>query len=67
MRNPNYYYNQIDHAIRQYEEGKYAEHPIGWITDRIAWCSKFKHITDEQQYELVDRVIMIMKVAEFYK
>ena len=67
MRNPNYYYNQIDRAIRQYEEGKYAEHPIGWITDRIEWCFRFKHITDSQKNELIARIMAVMSFAEFYK
>lgn len=58
---PKNYYRQIDNAIKSYEECKPShEFKIEWICDRIAWCWKFRHITEEQMEELCDRIIEVM-------
>ena len=55
------YYGEIDRAITAYENYKYVTKPISWITDRIAWCWKFRHITETEKNELCDRIIDIME------
>lgn len=56
------YYNQIDKAIVSYEEYKsYKQYKIEWISDRICWCWKFKHITEEQMENLCNRVCNILE------
>lgn len=58
----NKFYVQIDKALQSYENNKpYHPYKIEWITDRIAWCWKWRKITKEQMEELCDRM---MKVFE---
>ena len=54
------YYAEIDKALKEHEQGKYAQHEISWITDRISWCYKFKHISHIQMSSLCDRAIAVM-------
>lgn len=61
------YYNEIDKALKDYEEFKpYRTRSIDWITDRIDWCWKFRHITEEQMNELADRVCKILDNYRLY-
>lgn len=60
------YYAEITDAISRYERGLYPTHKIEWITDRIAWCAKFKRITTQQTAELCNRAIEIMPIAFAY-
>jgi hypothetical protein len=60
------YYSEIDSAIKRYENYEYPTHKITWICNRIDWCWKFRHITASQMGELVDRVIKIMSLENFY-
>ena len=60
------YYKEIDSALKRYETGKYPTHKIGWITDRIAWCARWRHITGAQTSELCDRAIAVMPLAGLY-
>jgi len=56
------YYSEIDNAIKSYEEYKsWHDRKIEWISDRICWCWKFKHITKEQMESLCDRVCNILE------
>jgi len=58
---PRNYYSEIDKALKSYDEFKpWHEKDIDWITDRIDWCWKFRHITKEQMEELADRVCRIL-------
>ena len=55
------YYFEIDNAIKSYEEYKsWHDKEIAWMSDRICWCWKFKHITKEQMESLCDRVCNIL-------
>lgn len=55
------YYQQINEAILSYETFKpYHPFDYAWICDRIAWCWKFRHITEQQKNELCDRIIAVM-------
>ena len=55
------YYNEIDEALKTYEDFKlWHTKDIDWICNRIDWCWKFHHITKEQMEELVDRVCKIL-------
>ena len=54
------YYKEIDEALRSYEDYKpYHTRSIGWAANRIDWCWKFRHITEEQMKELADRATEI--------
>ena len=56
------YYTQIDNAIKSYEEYKpYHQHDIDWICNRIEWCWKWKHITEEEMNNFVDRICYVME------
>lgn len=55
------YYKEIDEEIKQYELYKPCRKGIDWITDRIDWCWKFRHITENQLEELVDRICNVME------
>lgn len=56
------YYGQIDSAIRRYEDGfSYQPISLSWISDRIEWCWKFRHITEEQCNLLCDRMTALYK------
>lgn len=55
------YYKEIDAAIKRYEDYKYPSHKIEWITDRICWCWKFRHITEKQKDELADRITNVIE------
>ena len=55
------YYAEIDTALQSYENYKpWHDKSISWICDRIDWCWKFKHITENQMTELVERVCKVM-------
>lgn len=55
------YYKEIDEALKSFEEFKlWHTKSIEWITDRIDWCWKFRHITKEQMEELADRSCKIL-------
>lgn len=57
------YYKEIDDALRSYEEFKsWHTKPMDWITDRICWCWKFKHITKDQMEELADRATAVFEM-----
>ena len=56
------YYEQINKAIQDYEQGKsWHDKSIEWICNRIDWCWKWKKITEEQKNELVDRICKVME------
>ncbi len=60
-KEPRNYYKEIDNALQCYEDNKpYHTKSIEWITDRIDWCWKFRHITKEQMEELADRACKIL-------
>lgn len=55
------YYGQINEAILSYETFKpYHQYSYSWICDRIDWCWRFRHITEQQKNELCDRIIAVM-------
>jgi len=55
------YYDQVDKALKSYEEYKpWHDKSIEWICNRIDWCWKWKKITEEEKDELVDRVCEVM-------
>ena len=61
------YYNEIDKALKSYEDCKpYHIHDIDWICNRIGWCWKFRHITPEQKDELCDRAIAVMDSTKYF-
>lgn len=62
MRN---YYREIDAALDRLENFKYATHDIDWCCDRIAWCWKFRHISNEQKDELCDRAIHVLDLYRY--
>lgn len=56
------YYNEIDVALQSYEGCKrWHEKSIDWICNRIDWCWKFRHITEQQMEELTDRVCKVLE------
>ena len=58
----NKFYNEIDEALRSYENYKpYHIRDIEWISNRISWCWKWRKITKEQMEELCDRVIKVLE------
>ena len=55
------YYAEIDKALRSYENNKpWHDKSIEWICGRIDWCWKFRHMTEKQMEELVERVCAVM-------
>ena len=55
------YYDELDQALKSYEEFKsWHEKNVSWICDRIAWCYKWKKITEEETDELTDRICKVM-------
>lgn len=55
------YYGRINEAILSYETHKpYHELDYAWICDRIDWCWRFRHITEQQMIELCDRIVAVM-------
>ena len=56
------YYEQINKAIQDYEQGKsWHDKNIEWICNRIDWCWKWRKITEEQKNELADRICKVME------
>ena len=56
------YYNEIDKALLRYEHHmNYKTKTMDWVADRIAWCWKFRKITEEQMEELAARATKIFK------
>lgn len=66
-KKPRDYYGEIDKAISAYEQGKYADHKMSWIADRIAWCWKFRHNSRDQMESLADRMTEILPLAKYYE
>ena len=61
------YYKEIDQALKSFEDFKpYHTKPIDWICNRIDWCWKFRHITENQMHELVDRAVAVMNMRKFF-
>ena len=61
MKKQKDYYKEINEALLSYEENKlWHTHNTDWICNRIDWCWKFRHITEKQMEELVDRVCCIL-------
>lgn len=57
------YYKEIDEALKSYEEFKpYHTKRIEWVTNRINWCWKFRHISKKQMEELTNRVCKTFEV-----
>ena len=56
------YYHDLDVAIKTYEEHK-PYHPLktSEISDKIAWCWKWKKITNEQLDDLTSRMIKVFQ------
>ena len=55
------YYAEIDKALQSHEQYKpWHDKSIEWISNRIVWCWKFRHITEKQMEELADRVCKVM-------
>ena len=55
------YYMEIDKALQSYEKlMSYHDKSIEWITDRIDWCWKFRHITEIQMEDLCKRACYIL-------
>lgn len=58
------YYAEIDKALKSHEQYKpYHDKPIDWICNRIGWCWKFHHITENQMEELADRAYNVIKYS----
>ncbi len=56
------YYIQLDNAIKSYEEYKpYHQYDTEWICNRIEWCWKWKHITEQEMEKFVDRICKVME------
>lgn len=56
------YYSEIDKTLKSYEECRPCHpHSMDWVSDRICWCWKFKHITEKQMEELADRAAEIFE------
>lgn len=57
----NKYYDQIDKALKFYEQCKpYHSLTYDQICDKIDWCWKWRKISEDQMHELVDRIVYIM-------
>ena len=52
---------RINKALDAMEQGRYAGLKLGWITERIDWLWKFRHITREQMEKLADRTTYIIE------
>lgn len=58
----NKFYNKIDKALNEYETfAPFHELSIDWICNRIAWCWKWKKITNEEMNSLCDRAIEVLE------
>lgn len=57
----NKYYNQIDKAIKSYEQFRSC-HSMSpdKICDKIDWCWKWRKISENQMKSLVDRIVYLM-------
>ena len=56
------YYEEINTALLSYEENKpYHTRNMEWICNRIDWCWKFRHITEEEMEELSNRACKVLK------
>lgn len=54
----NYYYEQIDEAIKHYGKNNYS---LDWICNKIGRCWECGLITENQKNELANRVCEIME------
>ena len=60
--NMNKYENEINKALRSYENNKpYHIHNIDWICNRIDWCWKWRKISESNKNDFVYRIIEIMQ------
>ncbi len=59
------YYKQIDTIIKRWEKTEYNPVSPEWVTERISWCWKFRHITEKQMIELCDRMIYLYENKVF--
>lgn len=58
----NKYYEQIDKALKSYEEYKpWHEKSVDWICDRIDWSWKWRKISESEMVELTSRVTNLFK------
>lgn len=58
----NKYYEQIDKALKSYEEYKpWHEKSVDWICDRIDWAYHWHKISQKEMIELAERVTKILK------
>ena len=53
--------NTINDYFDRVESGKYVSLPINYITDKIDWLWKFRHITYEQMSQLTSRATYIIE------
>lgn len=60
-KQPCNYYDEINDELSRLEMCKYAPKGIHWVTNRISWCWKFRHITRVQMESLCDRAIAVME------
>ena len=61
------YYKQIDKALRQWEDWKPCrQYTTEWICNRIAWCWKFRKITEKQKNDFCNRAIAILEIEKYY-
>lgn len=61
------YYKEIDNALKSFEDFKpYHTKSIDWICNRIDWCWKFRHITEQQMNELADRAVSVMSMRKYF-
>ena len=58
------YYKEIDKAIESYEDLKpWHDKTTDWICNRIAWCWRFRKITEAQMVELSGRITAILEMG----
>lgn len=61
------YYNELDAIISRYENFKpVMENPYD-VADKIAWCWKFRKITEEQMDDLAERMTRIFDERSMYE
>jgi len=56
------YSAQLNTALTEYENCKpYKQYSIDWICDRIAWCWKWKKITEKEKDNFCERIVKVME------
>ena len=68
MKKARNYYIEIDNILKAFEGNGYTAQSMYWVTDRIAWCWKFRKITEEQMEELANRATYIFenKLCDYF-